>query len=275
MRKIRLTESELTNVIRKIIQEQSSVTKPISRFDDFNAAYQQIKNNPYSGHSRGRGVVQSKGFKKIESKMSGGLFANGVDTIDTNSTEFKQGVNAIRDAIKNESEITIEGGASKVGFKRGYNNEALAQRRANNFITAVKNMYPDLANLKYNITYKVGESQELNSDAAKAEQYVKVIYYKKGYEDFNITQAVDNTQHYWRLGYNPNDANVKKRDDGQKDDDRQRDDRKSRQKFVRVTADIPASTMELFQKFIDQNQGKVINPPFIMPRPGQMPGWKL
>lgn len=130
--------------------------------------------------------------------LPSGLFLNGVDKIDTNSSEYKSALNRINKVLsmsKDSVPITITGGASKVGQSSGYNNKDLADRRASNFIVALQNSLGKLFS-RLNITKNgvVGNSDKKNSPEANKEQFVQISYPEK--EDIlriNITTAVDNT----------------------------------------------------------------------------------
>ena len=107
----------------------------------------RLKTAQYRGGGEGtqgdRDIVTGE-FKDILKDLTipSGMFLNGVDKIDTNSTEYKDALNKIKNVLnKTKGSITIgvQGGASAVGSDRGYNNQALANRRRDNFITAIKN----------------------------------------------------------------------------------------------------------------------------------------
>lgn len=123
--------------------------------------------------------------------MNANLFANGVDTINTNSTEFKRGIDSIKSALLKTKnlQVTIEGGASAVGSSNGYDNKKLAERRATNFMNSVKSLFP---NVKFTIKTKVGVATVKNSPEAQSEQYVK-LFFTVSEETTRLTQAVDNT----------------------------------------------------------------------------------
>jgi hypothetical protein len=184
----RLTESDLTRLVRRVINEQPT-TK-------FNPLYKPT----YVGGTEGKrgpgpGDVKEK-TKSYTVNMDGSLFKNGEDKIDTNSDAFNKGVNAITSAVMqsaiggNPTSIQIIGGASAVGQSRGYNNKGLAQKRANNFYDIIKTRFP---NVKFTVGQPVvGTATEKNSDAANAEQFVKLVV-SGSKTDLNTRQAIDNT----------------------------------------------------------------------------------
>lgn len=203
MRKIvKLKESDISYIVKKIINEQGigNYTK------DFNDAAK----NKY-GQSVGPGKLFQKGEIIPPITMPSNLFKNGVDKIDVNSQAFKSGVDGIKKAIASKGQnitIFVEGGASKVGEAEGYDNAALAQRRANNFIAQVKNLFPSVT---FKVGTKVGNSTKKNSPEAEAEQYVKLTFPGSISAD-KIAQAVDNTQSVFRPMKGVGQAETKKED---------------------------------------------------------------
>lgn len=118
------------------------------------------------------------------------LFKNGIAEIDRNNPEYKNAINALK-KFSNTDEISITGGASKVGAKEGFNNERLAMLRASNFIKAAKS---DGVTAILNPSSKVGEATVKNSPQAEAEQFVRINFTTaggfKGVEGRDVT-AVD------------------------------------------------------------------------------------
>lgn len=113
--------------------------------------------------------------------MGAGLFENGVDTIDKSSQEFKSGLNNLTNTLSKTElpiNVTIVGGASRVGEERGYNNEALAKRRADNFLNAIKESLPSAKfnRITFSIKTKIGSSKIKNSPEARKEQFVQLTY---------------------------------------------------------------------------------------------------
>jgi hypothetical protein len=137
----------------------------------------------------GTAFTRQGGYKFVpgaEILLDGSLFKLGVDKVDTGSEQFKKAVDALKSI--GTATVEIEGGASAVGSDRGYDNEALAQRRANNFIKAARE-----AGVKatMNSSFKVGKSTTANSPEANAEQYVKIKYKEapSGYTVIGIDNA--------------------------------------------------------------------------------------
>lgn len=191
---LRVSESELVDLLKDIISEQKKVEDltPSQMFD--------IQNTKY-GSSVGPGKITGQKTFQRPVKMDGSLFLNGIDKIDTNSDAFKKGIESIQNALKFTGKkgltVDIEGGASNVGTKEGYDNNALAKRRAQNFINSVSKMFP---NVTFNSpTSKVGKATVKNSSEANAEQYVKISFMGPELVSPVIGPAVDNTQQVMRI----------------------------------------------------------------------------
>lgn len=116
---LRLTESEFNKFIKRIINESKN----------------EIGEALGSGSTNARPDSSKTTFENRTIELGKNLFKLGSDKINTNSEEFKKAVNIINGAKANT--ITIQGGASSVG--KGYDNKSLADRRANNFKTALQN----------------------------------------------------------------------------------------------------------------------------------------
>lgn len=193
---VKLSENDLEKIVNSVLNEQdklnvSDLMVPGGRraAGGFNPP---LPGEKY-GESSGPGKLMRKGEYQPSVTMPSNLFKNGIDKIDTNSSAFKQGVDGIRKAIASKGEninISVEGGASAVGSKEGYDNESLAQRRAQNFIRAVQSQFP---NVKFKVSTKVGSATTKNSPEAEREQYVKLTFPGSLSAD-KTAQAVDKTQ---------------------------------------------------------------------------------
>ena len=166
---VKLTESDLTDLIGKVIEEQ---------------------NKQWFGDGPGPGVKKTNTFS-ILTTMDGSLFENGISKIDVNSTQFKKGVDALKRVSQNKKnvEVKVQGGASAVGSGSGFDNQSLAKKRAENFISQVQGMFP---NVKFTASAKVGTATKKNSPEARAEQYVKLFIPEDMTQSY-ITPAIDKT----------------------------------------------------------------------------------
>jgi hypothetical protein len=195
-RTIKLTEEDLNKIIGKILNEQDMInvndlkTPGGLKLNQKNIIPQ--RGDKY-GESRGPGKEFKKGDIVPSVTMPSNLFKNGIDKIDVNSDAFKKGVEGIKKAVAANGQniiIAVEGGASKVGSAEGYDNNALAQRRARNFVAQVQNQFPSV---NFKISTKVGDATVKNSPEAEREQYVKLTF-PGSITTAKTGQSVDNTQ---------------------------------------------------------------------------------
>jgi hypothetical protein len=159
----------------------------------------------YRGGGEGNERPGKTNYKWVDSTttqdLGAGLFLNGIDKINTNSPEFKTALNKIKTVLTSPTEtipVTIKGGASNVGTSKGYDNKALANRRRDNFIVALKNsLGKEFSRL--NITSGdaiIGQATVKNSPEANAEQIVQISYPEKNqiikgdYQDATSTTDV-------------------------------------------------------------------------------------
>lgn len=115
-------------------------------------------------------------------------FETGKSEILKDSQEFKKISEQIKKCPKGTT-VTVTGGASAVGSPK-FNNQALAQKRAQNMIDALKEINPDLRYQEG--PHKVGTSTVKDSTQAKQEQYIMVEFTKSGGES-KSTSGIDNT----------------------------------------------------------------------------------
>lgn len=137
--------------------------------------------------------------------LGASMFLNGVDKIDTNSEVFKNAIYKIKFVLKYSEgviPVTIKGGASNVGTSKGYNNAALANRRRDNFIKALKTSLGGSFS-RLNITSGdaiVGKATVKGSPEANAEQFVQISYPEKiGIVTGSVKDAIDSTDVASRL----------------------------------------------------------------------------
>ena len=169
---VKLTESQIIKLIKNVISEQPREMDPLIA---------QPTSGDYLNRTAGnKGQIIPKNVLKGQ-KLDGSLFGNSVDKIDKNSEPYRNALSAFKDLInqvkatgfKNYIPVQVEGGASAVGQKQGFDNQGLAKRRAQNFINAIQTDIPN-SPLIFNLTTKIGKATEKNSPEAQAEQYVKI-----------------------------------------------------------------------------------------------------
>ena len=148
------------------------------------------------------------------------LFGTGIDRIDVNSTPFQDAVQIVKwlyiqrakTQTPKQGTLIIRGSASAVGSSSGYDNFALAQRRAKNLFNALqvwfdKNRPPDEAHnapvdwhsiIKYIKIIQeavVGSATRKGSPEALREQCVYLIWVPVGQQrdfQFDLVQPIDN-----------------------------------------------------------------------------------
>lgn len=157
----RITETQLTNIVKKILNEATP-----------------------EGNTNSRTASLERGFTV---KIGSSLFKNGIDSIDTSNPQFLNVVNKIK-KLSPDFKITIQGGASAVGSSSGYDNNSLAKRRANNFINALKKFNVDTSRIQI-LPPIVGSSTVKNSHEAESEQFVRISAVRPN----KIESAIDNT----------------------------------------------------------------------------------
>jgi hypothetical protein len=123
-------------------------------------------------------------------QMGSNLFKIGSDKINTGSSEFKNALSVLRTVPG--ATVQIQGGASAVGSDRGFDNQALAERRATNFVTALKNAGVDTGNYTI-LSGVVGKSTKANTPEANAEQFVRFTVKPTPGIKFDQKIAIDNT----------------------------------------------------------------------------------
>lgn len=102
------------------------------------------------------------------------LFKLGSDEINTGSEEFRKAVNIFSKITPESKEsVTIQGGASSVGSKNGYDNKGLAERRAKNFINALKDAGVNTTNFSVVPGVVTPNTDVANSPEANAAQFVR------------------------------------------------------------------------------------------------------
>lgn len=194
---IKLKEQDLNRIIENVVREQHGA-------------------GPWFGNPPGPASYTERQVT-VPVKMNGSLFLNGIDVINTNSDQFKKGVDAIRMALMKTKDLTVnvQGGASAVGNQNGYDNTSLAKRRSSNFIKEIQSLFP---NVKFTQgSPVVGVATVKNSPEANAEQFIKLSF-NTTQSQLSMKQAVDNTANVMRgnsstgnkLTPKPNDVMVTK-----------------------------------------------------------------
>jgi len=125
--------------------------------------------------------------KTIE--LGNNLFKLGSDKINTNSAEFKKARAII--ASSGAGKITLQGGASSVGGDK-YDNQGLADRRANNFKKALEDSGITGSSIIVIPGVVTPNTNTPNSPEANKAQFVRFTMTKVELR-FNHEMAIDNT----------------------------------------------------------------------------------
>jgi hypothetical protein len=158
-------------------------------------------------------------------QLTANLFGTGVDRIDPKSTPFQDAVQLLRwlfvqNYVQNktaDANLVVRGSASAVGSSAGYDNFALAARRAKNLVDSLKSWFDknkpkteintagESVNLDWTTLTKyvkisqdaiVGSATKKGSPEALAEQCVFLIWVPLNQEKtfkYDMVQPIDNT----------------------------------------------------------------------------------
>lgn len=203
----------------------------MSRFKKLSDFSQSLNEDNLSGLGNAHpwGEIEKMGTRLVKGEpvqLTANLFGTGVDRIDPNSTPFQDAVQLLRwlwtksyqsgQGGSLDNNLLIRGSASAVGSSSGYDNFALAQRRANNLVDSLKSWFNknkpktdagsgesidlDWATLtKYIKITKdatVGKATKKGSPEALAEQCVYLIWVPVNQEKtfkYDLVQPIDNT----------------------------------------------------------------------------------
>jgi hypothetical protein len=188
---VSLTESELTTLVKKIIKENNDylVSEALGGGKDMSSEDRMKKKYP-------------NGFQipYTVTAAGGSTFANGVDTINKNDSKIKEILTTISDLLKTTTgkvNVVVNGGASAVGSLSGYDNKALAARRRDNLIKLIKGNWTTTRLVVIPGTAVVGKETQINSQAARKEQYVSASIYGEKTQNIPIkVEKGDNTNVY-------------------------------------------------------------------------------
>lgn len=178
----------------KLVNTKSGDVKPLvneqikSPQQDLQDRLTQMRKDNFIDPTRATNARgQGEGFYKGD--LKGTTVKNimfGKDKIETGSDEVKKDTNEYKSLVKaltsspnpsggKKYNMVITGGASAVGSSSGYDNKALAKRRADKLVQALEQDVPGLNN-KFNITTNgvVGKATKYNSTEAYKEQFINV-----------------------------------------------------------------------------------------------------
>jgi hypothetical protein len=202
------TNNNLSKFIKKLISEQQ-ISK--GQYDQFKFKGDEwLPNSPdksleYGTPRQSAVLATLKAYKPYTFRN---LFKTGTSEINKTSKEFIELVNALKTIQKSGkvSNITLQGGASAVKKSASFDNQKLANKRANNLLVALKSSGVNTQNILV-VKGIVGKSTVRDSNEAKAEQFVIVKVNGPG-QLSSARPAIDNTSTSVRtsVGYNVNES---------------------------------------------------------------------
>jgi hypothetical protein len=196
-----------------------------------------------------RAIQQNYNFDKSKMKT-------GSDDVDITNPEYAKLATQLGMMLKNKNikgpiTISVTGGASAVGSAQGYDNNALAQRRADKLIAQLRKDVPNLGSkFKFTTKTKVGGEKKLNSPEAYKEQFVKVDF---NYADIQNARSVIELDNTAVAPYVPG-RGIK--DDG--DDDWDFPDVKIKRVCIRIPENLVEEYRVMLRKFKADNGLKEI-----------------
>jgi outer membrane protein OmpA-like peptidoglycan-associated protein len=173
-----------------------SLTKSMQRAMDAEQGDAQMGIEEDINEALGGGTTNARPDKQgttLENKtieLGNNLFKLGSDKINTNSAEFKKAREII--SKSGAGKITLQGGASSAGSKNKYDNQGLADRRANNFKKALEDSGITGSNIIVIPGIVTPNTDIPNSPEADKAQFVRFTMTKLELR-FNQEMAIDNT----------------------------------------------------------------------------------
>ena len=141
------------------------------------------------GRTNARGDKQETTLENKTIELGNNLFKLGSDKINTNSAEFKKARAII--VSSGASKVALQGGASSAGGDK-YDNQGLADRRANNFKKALQDSGVMVSDISILPGVVAPNTDIPNSPEANKAQFVRFTMTKLEIR-FNQEIAIDNT----------------------------------------------------------------------------------
>ena len=191
-------ENDILNRFGETIN--GSLTKSMQRAIEMELAAAQEADNEMGvedniNEALGGGLTNARGDKQettLENKtieLGNNLFKLGSDKINTNSAEFKKARAII--VSSGAGKVALQGGASSAGGDK-YDNQGLADRRANNFKKALQDSGVMVSDISILPGVVAPNTDTPNSPEANKAQFVRFTMTKLEIR-FNQEMAIDNT----------------------------------------------------------------------------------
>jgi len=182
------------NNFNKLVNNKLGDVKPLLKEDN-------VQGGGFAADKKGTGYSKDELNVQFKQKFTFNKFKmkTGSDDVDTLTTEYKTLVTQLKTILKDpkiqrKMNILVVGGASAVGSSSGYDNKALARRRAEKLVAQLKIDVPGIdKKFTFVIESIVGKTTKLNSSDATAEQFVKVEFNANDIQTIKTNREVDNT----------------------------------------------------------------------------------
>lgn len=203
----------------KLVNNKLGDVKPLVNEDNLQGGGLGASRDPNTGKKRGTGYFKDDIIRKMKqtytfdrSKMK-----TGSDEVDNTSKEYGDLIVSMRGILNNRNirgplNVFVTGGASAVGSSSGYDNTALAERRASKLIAQIRKDIPNV-NTKFKFVTKppvIGKATKLNSPEAMAEQFVKVDF---DYNEMQVAKQSIESDNTTVAPYIPGVPDLKRDDD--------------------------------------------------------------
>ena len=182
--------NSLTKSMQRAIEAELAADQEAEQNDEQMGIEGDVNEALGSGSTNARPSSVTSSFENKTIELGNNLFKLGSDKINTDSREFIRAKDII--SKSKAGSITLQGGASSAGSKNKYDNQGLANRRANNFKKALENSGIKTPNISILPGIVTPNTDVPNSPEADKAQFVRFTLQTK---EFNYIQksAIDNT----------------------------------------------------------------------------------
>ena len=182
--------NSLTKSMQRAIEAELAADQEAEQNDEQMGIEGDVNEALGSGSTNARPSSVTSSFENKTIELGNNLFKLGSDKINTDSREFIRAKDII--SKSKAGSITLQGGASSAGSKNKYDNQGLANRRANNFKKALENSGVKTPNISILPGIVTPNTDVPNSPEADKAQFVRFTLQTK---EFNYIQksAIDNT----------------------------------------------------------------------------------
>jgi outer membrane protein OmpA-like peptidoglycan-associated protein len=181
--------NSLTKSMQRAIEAELAADQEAEQADNEMGIEGNVNEALGGGLTNARGDKQEITFENKTIELGNNLFKLGSDKINTNSTEFK---NARAIIVSSKAgKVALQGGASSAGGDK-YDNQGLADRRANNFKKALQDSGVMVSDISILPGVVAPNTDTPNSPEANKAQFVRFTMTKTDIR-FNQEMAIDNT----------------------------------------------------------------------------------